>query len=239
METIPIKIVKILSDAKKHFREAYSSNEEIFNYMKHEELKEYAKEQKERLLIYDIDSLGRELAKFEKSKERTVYFHKNIKKEDKSLVLTELFLQGLVKEDKVGNIKALEIFMYTPECIACKAKADIIYSSSSTSAHQSVYQVKEFCKKCGHNSKTGRCSCKECSNKWCAFIDTLKQLEPYFDDGYSVIGNGFDINYEISSTEDIESFVELIEREEIFGITSFVIVNPEDNKLHSTYIATT
>jgi hypothetical protein len=229
MEPIPINMLKILLDAETSFKEAIYSNEDIFNYIKTEKNKTFSKQELKKLSTYDIGSIGEKMKEFTKNKDKSSYFIKAVKKEDRSLVLTKLILEGFHKEEKLINTKALEVFAFMPICVCCKEKSKIVYSSSPIQPYYN-YRTKITCSKCNHTNDTLRCDCVCCSKKWDIFIENMKKFEPYFADGYSIINNSLDysgIDYEISSVDDVDSFVELYTKEKIHCIISFSIKNSD------------
>ncbi|WP_434656631.1 hypothetical protein [Sulfurimonas sp. NW9] len=222
MEAIPIEALKILSDAKISYMEAINSNEDVFEYVKTTQNKGYSKDQVARLALYDIKDISKNLKSFKKNKSRNTYFYQTVDKNDRSLVLTELIIKGLYDDSSIGPRSALEVFAFTPKCLSCGESSELIYSCLPVDVPYRL-TVDTSCKKCGHTNSVVKCNCEKCSEKWNGLIEHLKMFEPYFSNGYRIIIDTDDCNscYELSSIDDIFSFIELIARGEIYGIEKF------------------
>lgn len=237
METLSVKALKIVSDAKVYLEEAIKNNEETFTYNKvAEQDKTYSENQQKRLALYNIENIAKQLSSLEKRKDRIDFLNKGVEKSDKSLILTELILRGHYTEDSLGNLKPLEIFAFIPQCNSCGDCAPIVYSTSPNKPYYN-YRESVICHKCGHDENKTKCECERCSARWDRFAQTLKNFKPYFDEGLSIINLKTSMftserDFEINDTEDVDSFLELIAREDYYPSLSFSIRDANGGTIH-------
>lgn len=221
METVHVKALKIMSDAKISLKDALQSNLEVFNFERNtDQDKKYTKEESETLLQYDVFKIGADLSKIVKRKDKMTYLNEQVKKDDKKLVLTEFFLKGLYEEETLGNVGMLEIFSFIPQCQCCGEKRGAEYFNTLKPHYRSRESIE--CQACKHKENVVMCQCERCVEKWKKLSDVLKQFDEYFQDGYVLVNSGnWHMGYELRNIEDVEIFLELISRDEIYPEPSF------------------
>lgn len=218
MKPTPINMIKILSDAKIFLYTARDSNEDVFDFIKIKTLdKKYPVEENDRLSMYDVNKIGTEMELLDKSKDKLNYFTCHVPKEDRRLVLTELVKRGLHKERNLGNFYPLKYFAFIPKCRACGEEQEVDFFEVIENPYYK-YGSSPSCHKCGHTQQSYVCKCPSCSKLWGIFTDKLKELSPYLSEGYIFTIDG---KYKIESIKDIDAFLCLLKREEIYPSFDF------------------